>query len=135
MNRGNMTIAVILIIIVGVGIVGYSFTIEQPTPVVIDPNATFSGFIETEQESRYHSMRVSENVTGIHFILKCGWNDFDIYGRLGALPSRSYNHFSGTASGGEDFYYEDPEPGIWHLMIYTYSGYGHYDLIVEFDYE
>ena len=135
MNRGNMTIAVILIIIVGVGIIGYSFTIERPTPVIIDPNATFSGFIETEQDSRYHSMRVYENVTRIHFILKCGWNDFDIFGQLGVLPSRGNYHFSSRSLGGEDIYYEDPEQGIWHLMIYAYSGTGHYDLIIEFDYE
>jgi len=130
-----MTIAVILIIIVGVGIVGYSFTVNTPAPVVIDENATFSGFIETEQESRYHSFRVYDNVTSIHFILKCGWNDFDIFGRLGALPSRSNDPFSGTTLGGEDFYYDDPESGIWHVMIYAYTGTGHYDLIIEFDYE
>ena len=134
MNRGNMTIAVILIVIVGVGILGYSLTVNRPAQVVIDENATFSGYIEGEQESRYHSFRVYENVSSIHFVLKCGWNDFDIYGRLGELPSRSYNHFSGINSGGEDFHYDDPEPGIWHVMIYTYAGAGHYDLIIEFEY-
>jgi hypothetical protein len=130
-----MIIAVALIIIVGVGIFGYSLTVGRPAPVVIDPNATFSGYIESEQETRFHSMRVHENVTGIHFILSCGWNDFDLYGRLGELPSRSYYHFSSIASGGEDYYYSYPEPGIWHLMIYTYSGTGQYNLYIEFNYE
>ena len=134
MNRGNTIIAIILIVIVGVGIVGYSLTVYRPAPVVINENATFAGNIEFEGETRYHSMRVFENVTGIHFILNCGWNDFDLYGRLGGLPSRSYNHFSSIASGGENYYFDDPDPGIWHLMIYSYSGTGHYDLIIEFDY-
>jgi hypothetical protein len=130
-----MIIAVVLIVIVGVGIVGYSLTVYRPQQVIIDENATFSGFIEAEKESRFHSLRVYENITGIHFILKCGWNDFDLYGRTGALPSRSYSDFSSIASGGENYYYDSPEVGILHLMIYSYTGSGHYDLIIEFDYE
>ena len=135
MRRGNLIITVALIAIVGVGIFVYSLTVDRPPQVVINENATFSGFIETEHDSRYHSMRVTENVTGIHFILNCGWNDFDLYGRLGAEPSRSSHHFSSIDSGGENYYYSDPEPGIWNLMVYSYSGTGHYDLIIEFDYE
>ncbi|MGY5873340.1 MAG: hypothetical protein RTV72_13905 [Candidatus Thorarchaeota archaeon] len=135
MNRGNMIIAVVLISIVGVGILGYWLVTDEPAAVVIDENATFTGWIEHEQDTRYHSIRVYENVTRIHFILKCPMKDFDLYGRLGQLPSRSYNDFSGIASGGENFYYDFPEQGIYHLMVYSYSGTGHCDLIIEYEYD
>ena len=134
MKRGNAICVIVLIGLIGTGIIGLMLGSNRPAPVVIDANATFSGFIESEQETRYHSIRVYENMTRIHFILKCGWNDFDLYGRLGELPSRSYYDFAGILSGGEDFYYNNPEPGIWHLMVYTFSGSGHYDLIIEFEY-
>ena len=134
MNRGRITITIALLIIIGVGILGYSLTVYKPAPVVVDPNATFSGYIESEQATRYHSIRVHENVTGIHFVLSCGWSDFDLYGRLGQLPSRNYNDFESIASGGEDYYYSDPLPGLWHLMIYSYTGIGQYNLYIDFDY-
>lgn len=135
MNRGSTIIAIVLIAIVGIGIFGYSLTVYRPPQVVIDENATFSGFLETEHETRHHSIRIYGNVTSIHFILKCGWSDFDLYGRFDNVPSRTYYDFSGINSGGENFHYGDPEMGILNLMVYSYSGYGHYDLIIEFDYE
>ena len=135
MKRGNAICAIVLIGIIGLAIVSLMFSSARPGPVTIDPNATFSGYIETEHDSRFHSIRVYENVTGIHIILNCGWNDFDLYGREGDLPSRSYYDFSSIASGGEDYYYSYPEPGIWHLMVYSYTGIGQYNLIIEFDYD
>ena len=130
-----MTIAMVLIFIVGVGILGYSLTVERPATVVIDPNATFTGFIQSEGDSRIHSVRVFDNVTAIHCILSCPGVDFDLYGRFNEVPSTTLYDFRGYRSGGEDEYYTYPEAGIWHLMVRSYSGIGHYDLTVEFDYE
>ena len=132
MNRAGTIISIILIAIVGVGIFVYGFSVDQPPTVVIDDNATFTGYLEYEGDTRYHSFRVYENVTRIHFILKCPGNDFDLYGSYGELPSTNDYYFRGYESGGENFNYDYPDPGIWHLMVHSYSGVGHYDLIIEF---
>jgi len=109
-------------------------TDNRPTPVIIDENATFSGYIGIEGDSRYHSIRVFENVTSIHFVLTCPGNDFDLYCSQGEQPSTSYFDYSGYDIGGEDFIVENPEEGIWNLMVYSYSGIGQYDLFIEFQY-
>lgn len=112
-----------------------TFGSGRPAPVVLDENATFTGYIENEGSSRFHSIRIYENVTKIHLVLNCQGNDFDLYGRWGELPSTSVYDFKGYESGGENLNYDEPEPGIWHLMVRSYSGIGHYDLIIEFEYE
>jgi hypothetical protein len=135
LTRSGTIITIILIVIVGIGLLGYRLSVYQPAPVVINENATFSGNLEVEGDTRYHSMRIYDNVTGIHFTLNCGWNDFDLYGRYDNLPSRSYYDFSGINSGGENFNFDEPKDGILHLMVYSYTGTGHYDIIIEFYYD
>lgn len=112
-----------------------TFGSQRPAPIVLDENATFTGYIESEGTFRLHSIRIYENVTRIHLVLNCPGNDFDLYGRWGELPSTSEYDFRGYESGGENFNYDEPEPGIWHLLVNSYSGIGHYDLIIEFEYE
>ncbi len=112
-----------------------TFGSQRPAPIVLDENASFTGYIENEGAFRFHSIRIYENVTGIHFVLNCPGNDFDLYGRLGELPSLSEYDFRGYQNGGENLNYYEPEPGIWYLMVTSYSGIGHYDLIIEFEYE
>jgi len=109
-------------------------TDNRPAPVNVNENATFSGFIGIEGDSRFHSIRVFENVTSIHFVLNCPESDFDLYCSQGYVPSTSYFDYSAYKIGGEDFIVEDPEEGIWHLMVHSYSGSGQYDLIIEFQY-
>ncbi|TFH07562.1 MAG: hypothetical protein E4H14_08210 [Candidatus Thorarchaeota archaeon] len=135
MKRGNAICAIVLIGLIGTGIIGLILDTNTPAPVVIDPNATFTGFIDSEGESRLHSIRVYENVTGIHLVLNCPGKDFDLYGKLGEIPTISLYDFRGYQTGGEDVYYDHPDSGIWHLMVRSFSGIGQYDLIIEFDYE
>ncbi|TFG27611.1 hypothetical protein EU528_12545 [Candidatus Thorarchaeota archaeon] len=135
MKQGNAICAIVLIGIIGVGIIGLMLDSAPPAPVVINENATFSGFIDVVGDNRFHSIRVNENVTRIHIVLTCPGVDFDLYGRFGKLPSTNYYDFKGYQLGGEDVYYDYPDPGIWHLMVHSYSGVGHYDLILEFGYE
>lgn len=107
---------------------------NNTSPYVENSNATFSGNIKQEGDSRIHSLRIYDNVTRIHFILQCGGVDFDLYGRFGELPTSSEYDFRGYNSGGEDLFFDYPEPGIMHLMVYSYSGIGHYDLFIELEY-
>jgi len=136
LKRSNAIYAIVMIgLIVTALAAAVTFSSQRPAPVVIDENATFTGNIEIEGTFRFHSIRIYENVTGIHFVLNCPGNDFDLYGRWGELPSSDVYDIIGYASGGEDFNYDYPEPGILHLMVTSYSGIGHYDLIIEFEYE
>ena len=112
-----------------------TFGSQRPAPVILNENATFSGYIENEGTFRLHSIRILENVTSIHLVLNCPGNDFDLYGRWGELPSPSLYDFRGYESSGENLNYDEPEPGIWHLMVSSFSGIGHYDLFIEFEYE
>ena len=138
MKQSNAIYTLVLIGIIGTAFIAL-LSIEdapvRPGPVIVDENATFSGIIDIEEDSRFHTIRVTDNVTRIHFVLNCPGVDFDLYGSLGKLPSIDEYEILGYDSGGEDFYYEDPEPGIWHLMVHSYSGTGQYDLIIEFEYE
>jgi len=109
-------------------------TDNRPPPVNIDENATFSGYIGIEGDQRYHSIRVYENVSSIHLVLTCPGSDFDLYCSQGELPSVSYFDYSAYDIGGEDFSIENPEEGIWHLMVRSYSGTGQYTLTIDFEY-
>lgn len=136
MKRGDAIYAVALIGLIVTALAAVLvFDTEQPPPIVLDENATFSGYILSEGDYRLHSIRIYENVTSMHFVLNCPGKDFDLYGRIGELPTTSDYDFLGYESGGENINIDEPEPGIWHLMVHSYSGIGHYDLIIEFEYE
>jgi hypothetical protein len=120
--------------LIGTSLFALTLSNVAPSPVIIDEDATFSGYIEREGEQRLHTIRITDNVTSIHLVLKCPGRDFDLYGRYEELPTLSVYDFRGYNTGGEDINYDSPEPGIWHLMVSSYSGIGHYDLIIEFDY-
>ena len=136
MKRSNAVYAVVMIgLIVTAIAAALTFSSGRPAPIVIDENATFTGYIEYEGTFRLHSIRIYENVTSIHLVLNCPGNDFDLYGRWGEIPSLSSYDFRGYSSAGENLNYDEPEPGIWHLMVKSFSGVGHYDLIIEFEYE
>ena len=136
MKRGDAIYAVALIGLIVTALAAVLvFDTEQPPPIVLDENATFSGYILSEGDYRLHSIRIYENVTSMHFVLNCPGKDFDLYGRIGELPTTSDYDFLGYESGGENINIDEPEPDIWHLMVHSYSGIGHYDLIIEFEYE
>jgi len=136
LKRSNAVYAFVMIgLIVTALAAALTFGSSRPAQIVLDENATFTGYIENDGAFRLHSIRIYENVTGIHFVLNCPGNDFDLYGRWGELPSLSVYDFRGFVNGGENLNYDDPEPGIWHLMVSSFAGIGHYDLFIEFEYE
>ncbi|MBN2228554.1 MAG: hypothetical protein JW779_03100 [Candidatus Thorarchaeota archaeon] len=135
MKPNNILVAAFLLVIIGVALAAVYFDdFQGVVPGSIDTNATFSGNIQYEGETRCHSIRVQENATRIHCILTCGGSDFDLYGRLSVTPTTFEYDFRGYESGGEDLYYDEPAEGIWHLMVRSYSGIGHYDLMIEIEY-
>ncbi len=135
LKRGNLIgVAVILFITILPPIIIFLEDYQTSSPYIENNNATFSGNIEREGDSRFHSIRISENVTRIHCILQCGGVDFDLYGRFGEIPSLDDYDFIGYTGEGENLYYDYPIPGILQLMVHSYSGTGHYDLTVKFEY-
>ncbi|MFW9793653.1 MAG: pre-peptidase C-terminal domain-containing protein, partial [Candidatus Thorarchaeota archaeon] len=60
-----------------------------------------------------------------------GTNDFDLYGALDYTPSTLDYMLLGYDIGGEDVTYDNPEEGIWHIMVYSFSGAGPYTLNID----
>ena len=80
MKRGDAIYAVALIGLIVTALAAVLvFDTEQPPPIVLDENATFSGYILSEGDYRLHSIRIYENVTSMHFVLNCPGKDFDLY--------------------------------------------------------
>lgn len=135
LKRGNLAILGIIVIVIILPVIVFFLSDDQNTsPYVQNSNATFSGNIQREGEIRYHTIRIHENVSRIHCVLKCSGVDFDLYGRFGDLPTLDDYDFIGYESGGENLYYEYPIAGLLQLMVHSYSGVGHYDLSIEFEY-
>ena len=131
-----------MVFIIGIIIgVGGLFIALQNDSIVFDDDVElesgsflFRGFFESADEFNIHSIRVLENSVRMHIVLKCGGNDFDVYGAIGYAPSTNEYDFRGYEIGGEDFFYDYPAEGIWHIMIHSYSGAGQYELRVDIEY-
>jgi hypothetical protein len=134
LKYGPAAVALILTVLFVGSITVVIFT-ETGVPSGVEVSeATFSGNIEYEGESRFHSIRVGDNAVRMHCILNCGGSDFDLYGAFHITPTMDSYDFQGYDVGGEDLYYENPQSGIWNLMVYSYEGIGHYDLVVTIEY-
>ncbi|MGY5855895.1 MAG: hypothetical protein RTS72_04795 [Candidatus Thorarchaeota archaeon] len=139
MSLGKAEAIVIMIglIVLAAGIIVLlpSNPVEYNTDVEIEPGSfLFRGSLDGIDDTQIHSIRVLENATSMHVVLKCGDNDFDLYGGFGYTPTTDDYEFRGFESGGEDFIYEYLEEGIWHLMVHSYSGSGQYELRINIDY-
>ncbi len=131
-----------VVIVVGLVLFGAGIAFLVPsdpivynTDVELEPGSfLFRGTLEGAGDSQTHSIRVLDNQTSMHIILKCGGNDFDIYIGFGYTPTEYDYEIRGFASGGEDFRYDDLEEGIWHFMVHSYSGAGQYELRIDIEY-
>ena len=132
----------VLIIIVGiiVGIAGIiillpSDPVVYNTDVELEPGSfLFRGSLDGTHDSQIHSVRVLENPISMHVVLKCGGNDYDLYGGFGYTPTEYEYEFRGFDVGGEDITYDEPQAGIWHFMVHSYSGSGQYELRIVIEY-
>ena len=131
-----------LIIIVGIiiGLAGIivilpSGSVVYNNDVELEPGSfLFRGALDGTDDSKIHSIRVLADPISMHVVLRCGGNDYDLYGAVGYVPTTDYYEFRGFAAGGEDFTDEGPTEGIWHFMVHSYSGSGQYELRVDIEY-
>ena len=93
----------------------------------------FRGSLDGIDDTQIHSIRILEDPISMRNVLKCGDNDFDLYGGFGYAPTSDDYEFRGFAAGGEDFTYDYPEEGIWHIMVHSYSGSGQYELRIDIE--
>lgn len=130
MKRKAIVILVVLTVVSGI-IIGY-FSIGGASSITGPPGSEtlrFSGMLDGENDYNLHTVRVLDNVTTMRFILTA-YGDFDLYGKLGDTPTISNSDFRSIAYGNEDYSLESPNAGVWHLMVRSYEGSGHYDLTV-----
>ena len=88
-------------------------------------------------DNEYYRIDVPKNARNLHAVLNIPYGqDYELYGRLNALPTTGTYDYRGTASGGENINYATPGAGTWYFMVDYYSGgSGNYDVTVSFDRE
>ncbi|MHA2144162.1 MAG: pre-peptidase C-terminal domain-containing protein [Candidatus Thorarchaeota archaeon] len=129
---------VIVSILVG-GVIGYFLVASTPQPALDqnpeDGTFRFTGTLSGDDDYLIHSFRVNGSATSMHVTLTYGFNDFDLYCAQGYTPSEFDYDWRGYESGGEDLTFYNPEMGIWHVMVHSYSGAGDYSLNIDITYE
>jgi hypothetical protein len=135
-KSGAMVIIVGIIIgLAGIVILLPSNPVVYNTNVEIEPGSfLFRGTLDGTDDFQIHSIRVLANPISMHIVLRCGSNDYDLYGGFSSTPTEFDYEFRGFDVGGEDFTYDDPEEGIWHFMVHSYSGSGQYELRIDIEY-
>jgi len=125
----------LIVFVAGIIILLPSAPVLYNTEVELESGSfLFRGSLDSTDDFQIHSLRVLADPVSIHVVLKCGSNDFDVYGAIGYTPTTDEYEFRGFAAGGEDFTYEYPTEGIWHLMVHSYSGSGQYELRIDIEY-
>jgi hypothetical protein len=130
--------ALLAIIVIGIG-VGFFFVPSSPSTAAQqfpdDGINRFTGTLSGDGAYLLHSFRVNSSAVSMRVILDCGFNDFDLYLAHGYIPTEYDYDWRGYAAGGEDFTVSNPEEGIWHIMVHSYSGAGNYLLSIDLAYE
>ena len=85
---------------------------------------------DTEGQNDVWYIDVGSNATNMQVVMTCGSNDYDVFGRLGSVPTRSTNDWKAEATGGEDYSYPNPGAGRWYIVVDALSGSGSYTLTV-----
>ena len=125
----------LVVLAAGIIVLLPSVPVVYNTDVEIEPGSfLFRGSLDYTDDFQIHSIRVLADPVSFHIVLKCGDNDYDLYGGFGYAPTTDDYEFRGFASGGEDFTYEYPTEGIWHFMVHSYSGSGQYELRIDIEY-
>ena len=132
--------AIVIVVGVIIGLAGIIILLPSD-PVVynndveVEPGSfLFRGTLDGIDDFQIHSIRVLADPISMHVVLRCGDNDYDLYGGFGYTPTEYDYEFRGFDAGGEDFTYDYPEEGIWHFMVNSYSGSGQYELRIDIEY-
>ncbi|MHA1636782.1 MAG: outer membrane protein assembly factor BamB family protein, partial [Candidatus Thorarchaeota archaeon] len=102
---------------------------------VNEDTTEFDGTLTETGDYDYHTITIPSGVVDVHCILSGGDNDFDLYGKYGSQPTTSDYDWRGYATGMENFHLSDLTPGLWHIMVHSYSGSGSYQLIIKITHE
>ncbi len=135
-KSGAMVIVIGIIVgIAGIIIILPSNPVVYNNEVELEPGSfLFRGSLDGSDDFQIHSIRVLADPISMHVVLRCGNNDFDLYGGFGYTPTEFDYEIRGFEVGGEDITYDEPEEGIWHFMVHSYSGSGQYELRVDVEY-
>jgi hypothetical protein len=120
--------AVVIVVGIIIGFAGIIILLPS-NPIVynnqieLEPGSfLFRGSLDSIDDFQIHSIRVLVDPISMHVVLRCGDNDYDLYGGFGYTPTEYDYEFRGFDAGGEDFTYDYLEEGIWHFMVNSYSG-------------
>jgi len=93
-----------------------------------------TGSLTSSSDTDVYTITVAANCQSMYSVLTCDTVDFDLYGKLGSVPTTSSYAWRGYTSGGEEVTYASPGAGTWYIMVDQYSGTGSYQLTVTLTY-
>ncbi len=105
-----------------------------PTYPSLTSGTPVTGSLAATGATYTYQMAVASGCTQMYSVLTCGSVDFDLYGKLGSVPTTSVYDWRGYTSGGEEVTFASPGAGTWYIMVRSYSGTGSYTLTVTLTY-
>ncbi|MEM3738881.1 MAG: fibronectin type III domain-containing protein [Thermoplasmata archaeon] len=109
----------------------YTFTTLNDTTVIpLTDGVPETGTLNGPKDTRYYSLVVPAGKIKLKVELSGpAYTDFDVYVKLGALPTLSSYDYRGVNSNSNELVnINAPSPGTWYFMVYSYSGKGSFTI-------
>lgn len=87
----------------------------------------YSGTLSAGQ-TKLFKITVPSDIKNMRTILNCGSNNFDLYAKYELKPTTSNYDWKSTNSTGEDYTFDNPNAGVWYILVKATSGSGSYDI-------
>jgi hypothetical protein len=114
----------------GAGSYNLTLLIEYKSLGVLVDGITSNGSLLNEDDIDFWEITIVNASSSMRVVLDCGDNDFDLYAAWNRYPTNIGYDWRSAAVGGEDYSFDDPEVGIWYIMVYAFSGTGPYEITV-----
>ncbi|MCX8173466.1 MAG: fibronectin type III domain-containing protein [Thermoplasmata archaeon] len=105
----------------------YTFTTLNNTTVIpLTDGVPETGTLGKAKDVRYYCLVVPAGKIKLKVELRgSAYTDFDLYAKLGTLPTLSIYDYRGVNSNSNELInINAPSPGTWYFMVYSYSGKG-----------
>ncbi|MCX8174265.1 MAG: S8 family serine peptidase [Thermoplasmata archaeon] len=85
-----------------------------------------TGSLSASKDGKYYSITIPSGKAQLKIEMSGpSGTDFDVYVKLGAMPTTSSYDYSGTtSSASETVTITNPSAGTWYIYVYSYSGSG-----------
>lgn len=110
------------------GEISKKLTIKVKQENVLENGKEANSSLANQGATEIWQINVESGTSQMRTVLNCGNNDYDIYGKLGSIPTTSDYDWRGYKNGSEDVSFKNPGAGTWYIMVRSYSGNGDYKI-------